>query len=92
MIVRYAIAGAVGTAVTCALLFLMQLMIHTGQDAITGACSVSMADFVRVERSPRVETKEQARKAAAARDTPGSARAGCEPSLRGGSGGILTFP
>lgn len=59
MIVRYASSVAIGTVVTFGLLFLMQLMIDTGRGAITEAPRARIVDFVRVERSEIVETRER---------------------------------
>jgi protein TonB len=57
MIVRYIGAIGVGAGVTFGLLFVMQLLIATGQGAITEAASLRVLDFVRVEREDVVETK-----------------------------------
>jgi protein TonB len=57
MIGRYAGAIAIGAGVTFGLLFVMQLLIATGQGAITEATSIRILDFVRVERENVVETK-----------------------------------
>jgi periplasmic protein TonB len=59
MIVRYAIAVLLGTAVTFSLLLVMQLMIDAGQGAITDTRSVALVDFVRVERTQEVQTQER---------------------------------
>jgi periplasmic protein TonB len=59
MIVRYAVAVAVGAAVTFALLFVMQFMIDNGRAAITGSEPFHPVDFVRVERDQVVETRER---------------------------------
>lgn len=59
MIVRYAASVALGVAVTFGLLFVMQLMIATGRDALTEPKTVRLVDFVRVERDSRVETRER---------------------------------
>jgi len=58
MFARIAVSIPIGVAVTFALLFAMQLMIATGQDAVTDARSFRVVDMVRVERSEVVETKE----------------------------------
>ncbi len=58
MIVRYALSIGIGTAVTFALLFLMQLLISTGRGALTEAASFRLTDFVRVERNEVIETKK----------------------------------
>ena len=56
MIARYAMSVGIGTAVTFALLFLMQLLIATGRGALTEASSFRITDFVRVERNEVIET------------------------------------
>ena len=58
MITRYATAVAVGAAVTFGLLFIMQLLIATGRDAVTEAQNFRLGDFVRVERNEVIETKK----------------------------------
>jgi protein TonB len=58
MFARIAVSIPIGVAVTFALLFAMQLMISTGQDAVTDARNFRVVDMVRVERSEVVETKE----------------------------------
>lgn len=58
MIARFAIALAIGPFVTAGLLFVMQLMIVTGQGALTDSKTFRVVDFVRVERSEVVETKQ----------------------------------
>jgi len=59
MIARYAIAVSVGAGVTFGLLFIMQLLIATGQDAITESQNFRLGDFVRVERTEVIETKKE---------------------------------
>ena len=59
MIARYATAIVTGTAVTFALLFLMQALIAYGRDAITKDGNFHFVDFVRVERDESVETKKR---------------------------------
>ncbi len=56
MIARYAVSIGIGTAVTFALLFLMQLLIATGRGALSEASSFRITDFVRVERNEVIET------------------------------------
>jgi protein TonB len=58
MIARYAISIALGTAVTFALLFIMQLLIATGRAALTESSKFRIVDFVRVEEESVVETKK----------------------------------
>ena len=59
MIARYAISIAIGTAVTFALLFLMQILIATGQKALTEAANFRITDFVRVEQEDTIQKKER---------------------------------
>ena len=58
MIARYAISIGLGASVTFGLLFIMQLLIATGQGALTEATTYRVTDFVRVERNEIVETKQ----------------------------------
>jgi protein TonB len=58
MIARYAISIGLGAGVTFGLLFIMQLLIATGQGALTEATTYRVTDFVRVERNEVVETKQ----------------------------------
>ena len=58
MIARFVTAIAVGAAVTFGLLFVMQLLIATGRDAVTEARNFRLGDFVRVERTEIIETKK----------------------------------
>jgi protein TonB len=59
MIARYAISIGLGAGVTFGLLFIMQLLIATGQGALTEATTYRVTDFVRVERNEVVETKQE---------------------------------
>lgn len=59
MIARYITAVAVGGGVTFGLLFIMQLLIATGESAITDAERIRLDEFVRVERNEVVETKKE---------------------------------
>ena len=59
MIARFTAAVAVGGAVTFGLLFIMQLLIATGEEAVTDSERFRMDEFVRVERNEVVETKKQ---------------------------------
>lgn len=59
MIARYISAVAVGGGVTFGLLFIMQLLIATGEEAVTDAERFRMDEFVRVERNEVIETKKQ---------------------------------
>lgn len=59
MIARYITAVAVGGGVTFGLLFIMQLLIATGEEAVTDAERFRMDEFVRVERNEVIETKKQ---------------------------------
>ena len=60
MITRYAMSVSVGAGVTFGLLFIMQLLIATGRDAITETENFRLGDFVRVERNEIIETKKEA--------------------------------
>jgi protein TonB len=51
---------SVGAGVTFGLLFIMQLLIATGRDAITETENFRLGDFVRVERNEIIETKKEA--------------------------------
>ena len=55
MIARYTASFSSALAVTFGLLFLMQLMIATGESPLTDAKVVRLVDFVRVERTPPPE-------------------------------------
>jgi protein TonB len=59
MIGRYATAVGVGAGVTFGLLFIMQLLIATGQNALTESENFRLGDFVRVERNEVIETKKE---------------------------------
>lgn len=59
MIARYAVSVSVGASVTFGLLFIMQLLIATGRDAITDTQNFQLGDFVRVERTEVIETKKE---------------------------------
>lgn len=59
MIARYAVSVSVGASVTFGLLFIMQLLIATGRDAITETQNFQLGDFVRVERTEVIETKKE---------------------------------
>lgn len=58
MIARYATSIALGTAVTFALLFIMQLLIATGRAALTESSKFRIVDFVRVQQEDIIETKK----------------------------------
>lgn len=58
MIARYAFATLLAAAVTFGLLFIMQLLIATGQEAITEPQVFRLNDFVRIERNQFVEAKK----------------------------------
>lgn len=60
MIARYALSVSVGAAVTFGLLFMMQLLIATGANALTDSENFRLGDFVRVERNEVIETKKEA--------------------------------
>ena len=59
MIARYAVAIVIGTIVTFSLLFLMQILIAAGQDALSEDKSLRIVDFVRVEEEDILQTKEE---------------------------------
>tara|TARA_R100000781_G_scaffold10135_3_gene9834 strand:- start:7577 stop:8176 length:600 start_codon:yes stop_codon:yes gene_type:complete len=59
MITRIAAAVSFGTGITFGLLFIMQLLISTGQEAITDTEKFRLGDFVRVERNEVVEVKKE---------------------------------
>ena len=59
MIARYAMSVSIGTGVTFGLLFIMQLLIATGRNAITDNENFRLGDFVRVERNEIIETKKE---------------------------------
>ena len=59
MLIRFISAGSFGTVVTFGLLFIMQLLISTGEHAITDTESFNRGDFVRVERNEIIETKKE---------------------------------
>ncbi len=59
MIARYIAAVSVGGAVTFGLLFIMQLLIATGENAMTDSERIRLNEFVRVERNEVVETKKE---------------------------------
>ncbi|MFO7286736.1 MAG: TonB family protein [Gammaproteobacteria bacterium] len=59
MIARYGLAVGVGVAVTFGLLFVMQLLIASGQGRLDEKRAVRLVDMVRVEREEVVERKQQ---------------------------------
>lgn len=59
MVPRYGISIGVALAVTFGLLFLMQLLIASGQSATEDRHDVRWLDFVRVNRPQIVETKRE---------------------------------
>jgi protein TonB len=58
MIGRYAFAIVTGTIVTLSLLFLMQLLIAYGEEAITKPRTRHQLEFVRVKRNENVRTED----------------------------------
>ena len=60
MLGRYAFATVVGVVVTLSLLFIMQLLIATGQKALTTPRERLQLDFVRVKRNEQLNTQELA--------------------------------
>lgn len=59
MISRIVIAIPLGAVVTMGLLFVMQLMIATGSDAVSDSRAFKVVDFVRVERDQVAALKER---------------------------------
>ena len=59
MITRIAAAVSFGTWITFGLLFIMQLLISTGEQAMTETENFRLGDFVRVERTEVVEVKKE---------------------------------
>lgn len=57
MIGRYAIAIAVGAAITLSLLFIMQFLIAVSGSALTDSQAGRIVDFVRVEREEIVDNR-----------------------------------
>ena len=58
MLARYAFSTVVGVVVTLSLLFIMQLLIATGQKALTEPRERLQLDFVRVKRNEQLNTQE----------------------------------
>ena len=58
MIGRYAFSVVVGVVVTLGLLFIMQLLIATGQKALTEPRERLQLDFVRVKRNENLQLQE----------------------------------
>jgi len=58
MIARYGLAIGIGAAVTFGLLFIMQLLIASGQGGLNEARDARLVDFVRVERNQVVERRQ----------------------------------
>jgi periplasmic protein TonB len=59
MFARIITAVSLGTGITFGLLFIMQLLIATGQGAMTDTEKFRLGDFVRVERNEVVEVKKE---------------------------------
>jgi len=59
MFARVAVAVPVGAFITFGLLYVMQLMIATGRDALTEPQKFAIGEFVRVERAEAVEVKQR---------------------------------
>ncbi len=55
---RFAIAGVTGLVVTFALLWVMQILIATGKDALTNKRDFRFVDFVRIQRDEVVNLDE----------------------------------
>ncbi len=58
MIGRYAFSVAIGVVVTLSLLFIMQLLIATGQAALTKPRDRAKLEFVRVKRNEAISTED----------------------------------
>lgn len=58
MIGRYAFSIAIGVVVTLSLLFIMQLLIATGEDIIQKERTRAQLDFVRVKRDENLDTDD----------------------------------
>ena len=58
MIARYAFSIVVGVIVTLSLLFIMQLLIVTGKQALTKPRDRAQLDFVRVKRNENLNTED----------------------------------
>lgn len=58
MVGRYVFAIIIGTVVTLSLLFVMHLLIESGQEALTEPRTRHTLEFVRVKRNERVNTEE----------------------------------
>jgi protein TonB len=56
---RFAAAIGIGAGVTFGLLFVMQYMITSGQNALSDESAFRIVDFVRVERNEIVEEKQE---------------------------------
>ncbi len=57
MIARYAIAIAIGAAITLGLLFVMQFLIASSGSGLNDPSAFRIVDFVRVERETEVDTR-----------------------------------
>ena len=55
---RFAIAGVTGVVVTFALLWVMQILVATGKDALTNKRDFRFVDFVRIKRDEVVNLDE----------------------------------
>ena len=58
MIGRYAFSIVIGTVVTLSLLFIMQLLIVTGKQALTDPRERHKLEFVRVKKNENVNTQD----------------------------------
>lgn len=59
MIARYAVSTSLAMGVTSVLLFIMQLLISTGEEAVTEFDRIRLEEFVRVERNEVVATRAE---------------------------------
>jgi len=56
---RWILAPAAALVITMGLLFMMQTMIETGESVIQKMAAVEFADFIRVRRDERIETRTE---------------------------------
>jgi len=70
MFARYAMSASLGVIVTFGLLFIMQLLIATGREAVTEIQTFRLDDFVRIERAEVIEMKKDKPEMPPAPETP----------------------
>ena len=92
--IRYLLAIALGGAVTFGLLFLMQLLIATGNSELSDSGSGHMVDFVRVKRDETVQRKKlKPRKPPTPEEPPPDlAPPEQDTSFEGDGGDVLSIP